>query len=69
MAIVGLEWIVVIAVVVLLFFGGGKKISEFARNLGRATGEFQKGKQEIDKEIQNARDIAKETKKAITGKE
>lgn len=58
MAIVGLEWIVVLAVVALVFLGGGKKISEFARDIGRAAGEFKKGKMEIEREIQSARDAA-----------
>lgn len=38
-------------VVVLLFFGGAKKIPEFAQNLGRARGEYDRGKLEIEKQM------------------
>lgn len=68
MAIVGLEWLVVGAVALLIFFGGGKKISEFARSLGRATGEFKKGKQEVEEELKKVEEIAKETQNSIAGK-
>lgn len=49
-AIGGMEWIwVIIAIVVLVF--GAKKIPELARTLGKAKGEFEKGKIEADKEL------------------
>jgi len=38
-----------LAVIILLF--GAKKIPEFARSLGRAKGEFERGKLELEKEI------------------
>ncbi|MGP6207096.1 Sec-independent protein translocase subunit TatA/TatB [Cuniculiplasma sp. SKW3] len=44
------EWVIV-GVVVLVLFGSTKKIPDFARNLGRATGEFRKGQAEIQEEI------------------
>lgn len=50
MAFVGMEWIVVIVAVVLLLFGA-KKIPDFARSLGRATGEFRRGKLLVEKEM------------------
>lgn len=53
MPIAGLEWIIVAAVIILIFFGGGKKITEFARSLGRAAGEFKKGKEEAESELHN----------------
>jgi sec-independent protein translocase protein TatA len=34
----------------ILFFGGSK-VLDFSRALGRASGEFKKGKQEIEKEL------------------
>jgi len=46
----GLPELIVI-VVIVVFFVGGKKISEFAKGLGRFSGEFKKGKMEMDKEI------------------
>lgn len=44
------EWVIV-GVVVLVLFGSTKKIPDFARNLGRATGEFRRGQAEIQEEI------------------
>lgn len=46
-------WIILI-VVALILFGGAKKIPDFARNLGRATGEFKRGQVELEHEIKNA---------------
>lgn len=43
--------IVVLAVVLII---GAKKIPELARSLGRSTGEFQKGRQEVEKELREA---------------
>lgn len=48
-----IDWIIIIAVVLILF-GSTKKIPEFARNLGRASGEFTRGKMELQKEIRDA---------------
>ncbi len=52
----GMPEIVVIALVVAVLFFGSGKIVEFARSLGRVTGEFKKGKQEVEEEL---KDIAK----------
>jgi len=46
----GTPEIIVIVLVIVLFFGGGK-IAGFSRSLGRALGEFKKGKREIEKEL------------------
>lgn len=48
-----IDWIIIIAVVLILF-GSTKKIPEFARNLGRASGEFTRGKMELQKEIRQS---------------
>ena len=37
-------------------FFGGEKISELAKGLGRFTGEFKKGKAEIEEEIRKAQE-------------
>ena len=47
--------IVIILIVVAVFFFGGPKIAEFARSLGRFTGEFKKGKLEIEEEIKKTK--------------
>lgn len=46
------EIIVIVLVVAILFFGSGK-ITEFAKSLGRVTGEFKKGKQEVEAELKD----------------
>ena len=50
--------IIIVAVVALVLFGA-KKFPEMARSFGKATGEFQRGKIEAEKEINDM-------KKAIT---
>ena len=47
----GMEW-VLIAVVVLLLFGG-KKIPELMKGLGKGISEFKKGKEEIEKDLED----------------
>lgn len=44
------EIIIILVAVVILFFGAGK-ITDLARGMGRFTGEYKKGKTEIEKEI------------------
>ena len=58
----GMEWVIVGLVIVLLFFGGAKKIPEFAQNLGRARGEYDRGKMEVEREI-----AAERAKAAVGG--
>ena len=41
--------IIVAGIIVVLF--GSKKFPEFMRSIGKATGEFQKGKMEAQKEL------------------
>ncbi len=56
------EIILIILAFWILFFGGSK-ISEFAKGLGRFSGEFKKGKMEIEKELNlKGDDEQKETK-------
>lgn len=61
----GMEWILLILVVVLLMFGA-KKIPEFARSLGKAKAEFQRGQMIVEREIRDeqARDEQKGKKKS-----
>ena len=44
----GLPEIVLIVLVVGILFFGSKKITDFARSIGHASGEFKKGKKEIE---------------------
>lgn len=43
--------IVLLVLVIAVFFFGAKKIPELARGIGRAFGEFHRGKREMDDEI------------------
>ena len=60
--------IIVAGVIVVLF--GAKKLPEFMRNFGKATGEFQKGKIEAQKEIDDMKkvitDPANEVKNTVS---
>ena len=48
----GTEWIwIIVAIAVLIF--GAKKIPELARTLGKAKGEYEKGKIESEKELKD----------------
>lgn len=59
---IGITEIVFILIGGAIFFFGGRKIVEFARSLGRFTGEFKKGKMEIEKELEEAKNEIKEIK-------
>ena len=58
----GFPEIAIIVIVVLIFFFGGDKVSDLARGLGRFTGEFKKGKAEMEKEIRKAEKEIKNTR-------
>lgn len=49
----GLPEIAIIALAVGILFFGGKKITELARSMGRASGEFKKGRKEVEEELKN----------------
>ncbi len=55
----GLPEIAVILIVVFLLFFGGDKLSEVGRGLGRFTGEFKKGKDEVEKEVKKTKEELK----------
>jgi len=46
----GMEMVVILLVLVLLF--GANKIPKLARSTGQAMGEFQKGRQQVEQELQ-----------------
>ncbi len=54
----GMEWIIFLIIVALLLLFGPSKLPELARAMGRAWGEFRKGKMEIEREIRT--EIARE---------
>lgn len=49
--IAGPEWIWIIVIVAVLLFGA-KKIPELAKTFGKAKGEYEKGRIEGDKELE-----------------
>lgn len=49
----GINEIIIIAVVISILFFGGKKLTDFARSAGRFTGEFKKGRAEMENELEN----------------
>ncbi|MCV0372490.1 MAG: twin-arginine translocase TatA/TatE family subunit [Nitrosarchaeum sp.] len=51
----GQEWIFIIIIAVVFIFGA-KKIPELAKTLGKAKGEFEKGKIEGEKELKDIKD-------------
>ena len=60
MAFGPLEIVLIVVVIIVLF--GATKIPELARSLGKATGEFKKGKQEIESELSDLNKPSKEIK-------
>jgi sec-independent protein translocase protein TatA len=60
------EILIIILVIVILLFGA-KKLPELARSLGRAKGEFDRGKMEIERELreEKAKDEKTEEKDVV----
>ncbi len=54
----GQEWIFIIIIAVVFIFGA-KKIPDLAKTLGKAKGEFEKGKIEGEKELKDLKDKEK----------
>lgn len=48
------EMVIVLVAIIVLFFGN-EKISEIGKELGRFTGNFKKGKEEMEKEIKKVK--------------
>ena len=47
------EWIILLIVVALLLLFGPTKLPEFARSIGRAMGEFRRGKAQVERELRD----------------
>ena len=54
----GIGEILIIIMVIAVAFFGVKEIPQLVRTLGRAKGEFKKGKMEVEKELKDAEDEA-----------
>lgn len=57
----GMEWVILLVVIVVVLFGA-KKLPELARSIGKATGEFEKGRAEAEAEVQRLKQRLKEGK-------
>lgn len=49
------EWIIVLVAAAALLFVGPKKLPELARGLGRAWGEFRRGREEVERELKESK--------------
>ena len=47
----GFEWIIILIIIAVLLLFGPQKLPELARGLGRALGEFRRGKIEVERQI------------------
>ena len=56
--IAGQEWIFVIVIIAVLLFGA-KKIPQLAKTFGKAKGEYEKGKIEGDRELEEFKEKKK----------
>jgi len=62
---IGMNEMIVIGLAIVLLLFGAKKIPEFAKSLGRAQGEFQRGKLEVEREIRDSRLQSLEIEKPV----
>lgn len=54
----GFEWIIIAIIIIVLLLFGPQKLPELARGIGRALGEFRRGKMQIEQQISDEiRDI------------
>ena len=58
-------WEIVVIVLAIVILFGGKKIPELARALGRASYEFKKARESIEKEITAAESETKKIENAV----
>src|SRR5437870_6985755 len=47
----GIEWVVILIIIAVLLLFGPSKLPELARGVGRALGEFRRGKMEVERQI------------------
>ncbi len=47
----GIEWIILLVIIAVVLLFGPQKVPELARGVGRALGEFRRGRMEVEREI------------------
>jgi len=68
----GFEWIIILIIIAVLLLFGPQKLPELARGIGRALGEFRRGKMEVERQISSeisdmeVRDTRARVEKAAT---
>jgi sec-independent protein translocase protein TatA len=58
---IGIPELIVIALAVAILFFGSTKILDFARSLGKISGEFKKGKTEVERELRASDESSSKT--------
>jgi sec-independent protein translocase protein TatA len=66
---IGIPEIVIIAIVFGILFFGSKKMIEFSRSLGRLSGEFKKGRTDIERELKESETKAQSDTPTVTTSE
>lgn len=66
---IGVPELIIIALVFGLLFFGSKKVTDFAHSLGRFTGEFKKGKQDIERELKAGEELAEKPDAGVSKSE
>ncbi len=62
------EWIILLIIVALLLLFGPSKLPEFARSIGRAMGEFRRGKAQVERELRDEL-LREEVAEPVAGRE
>ncbi|APE95286.1 Sec-independent protein translocase subunit TatA/TatB [Halodesulfurarchaeum formicicum] len=63
----GMELAIILLIAVLLF--GANKIPKLARSTGQAMGEFQRGREEIEQELEEIKEGPEESDRAVAESE
>jgi sec-independent protein translocase protein TatA len=61
---IGIPELIIIALAFGILFFGSNKVTEFARSMGRFTGEFKKGKQAVEHELRSGEEEGRKSKKS-----
>lgn len=68
----GIEWIIILLIFAILLLFGPQKLPELARGVGKALGEFRRGRMEVERQIrdemseQEMRDVRQKVERAAS---
>jgi sec-independent protein translocase protein TatA len=57
----GFEIIIILVIVAVILFFGGQKLPQLARGIGKAIGEFRRGRMEVERQIRQEMDTSTST--------